>query len=520
MTVKKEKSARGYTFVANVSAHPASNVGVENAVRDPEGLHAVFYTDGGCRPSSRGTAGWGLHGYFYRDVDAKQGTGGGVVPTPTGYASDQSGKPLITVEQYVDGYGAIPDSTNNFAEVTALRRAFEIALEKEVRSLTIRADSMYTLDGHGSWMYGWAKAGWASKEGGEVKNAEAWKQVYALQEQLTEKGVAIITQHVSAHNGETGNELADQAATCGVISGFNNTLSEVLVYSDAKGYWNAPKEYNRLLSHPFWYFTTQDGGFHRTVDGRYIYLTGRHSRAEMETIGKAVADTGMSIALLREPDPVLESVRGAADRLRAGRYQGLMIGDLANTLKNKIYQDVLKHGERLMLLNDSHRQITMGYDDSLLGQEIWPPALSFRWTQDAQALFNVLELFTQNDNKSIAITEITPLLYERVKVGKKPETTRLLPSIKSGTRTLDVTGNYLKADGTLGQVKLSLNLSQDIPDRNTLSALADDSTRVHLVTWAQSETAIRFATVIAIHEDISIWCGPYSNMKLIPTKPS
>ncbi len=41
-------------------------------LKQPDMPHcAVLYTDGGCRPSSIGVGGWGLHGYFYIDVKPK-----------------------------------------------------------------------------------------------------------------------------------------------------------------------------------------------------------------------------------------------------------------------------------------------------------------------------------------------------------------------------------------------------------------------------------------------------------------
>ncbi len=513
MSKKDKANAAGYSFTSNLASHP---VEATSETREPEKLHAVFYTDGGCRPSSRGTAGWGIHGYFYHDVEAKQGTGGGAIPTPMGYDPTLSGKPPITVVEYFDGYGAIPDSTNNYAEVQALIYAFELALEKGVHSITIRADSRYTLDGHASWMYGWLKNNWVGRDGTAPKNVDLWKRVHELQMRLNELEVAVITKHVTAHQGELGNELADRAATCGVISGFNNVLEPVRVSSEAKGYWGSVRDHNRMLAQPYWYFSTQEGAFHRATDGRYIYMTGSHTKEEMETVGKPIADTGLGLVLLKEADPVLEKVRAAFDRLRAGRYQGLVIGDLANTVKPKIYGDLASHGERLLMLDDHHRRVVMGYDDSLIGQEIYPPGLTYRWTSEAEKLFQILDLFVNNDEKIVTRTDITDLLYERAQSGNKAATVKLKASIKSGMRTLDVQAGYLQLDGQLGVVKLTLNMGQDILDRNTLSALADDTTRVHVITWRMSTTAIRYATVIESNGDIGIWAGPYSNLKLMP----
>lgn len=491
----------------------------EAEVVDATALHGVFYTDGGCRPSSRGTAGWGLHGYLYHNVPAKQGAGAKGVPTPLGYDITASGKPDITIAEYVDGYGAILDSTNNHAEVMALIRAFEIALSKGLVSVTIRADSRYTLDGHGQWMHSWAKNNWQSRSGTAVANVDVWQRVFELDQELKAKGVKVVTQHVKGHSGEPGNDMADHAATCGVISGFNKIVDEHLVYSDAKGYWTVPRENNRMLSNPFWYFTTQDGAITTGSDGRHLYFTGKHNREEMETVGKSISDTGMALVLLKDQDPVLETVRNAFLALRCGRYQGLVIGDMAGVMRPAVYADLQQHGDRLLLLQDFHRRVILGYDDSLVGEEIYPPRLAFRWADEGDKMRQILELYVAGDTTQITRTDITALFYEPAKPAtdkSKKIDAKLKAEIKPGHKTLKTTANYTKANGQSGVVELVLNMDQDIPDRNTLSALSDDTTRVHVVTWRQSATAVRYATVIECNGDTGLWVGPYSNLKLVP----
>ena len=77
----------------------------------PVELHAVVYTDGGCRPS-RGIGGWGFHGYTYTNDTPKQGSGCKAgYPSCKGYIVTDKSKnpdcPPVTPIQYVDGWGSL-----------------------------------------------------------------------------------------------------------------------------------------------------------------------------------------------------------------------------------------------------------------------------------------------------------------------------------------------------------------------------------------------------------------------------
>lgn len=476
-------------------------------------LKMVAYTDGGCRPTSRGTGGWGVHGYIYLDVPAKQGAGSKGLPTATGYDMTASGKPEITIVEYVDAFGAIPDSTNNMSEVMAVVRAYEFALSKGVAELMIRSDSKYALDGRAKWMHSWAANKWQHRQGGDIPNRKAWELLYALDAEAKQKGLVVKTLHVDGHSGETGNDRADMAATCGVISGFNNSLDEVVQWSDAKGYWSKSRSVNRLITHPFWYFTSQADALRTSSDGRHIVVCGKIDRKEMEVIGKPIADTAMSILFLKERDPSMDAVEAAAARMAAGAYQGLVVGDLTNVRKPLVSDMLREHGERLILIDPVRRRLHMGHDSSMVAEEIHPPRLSLVWGEEATTAINILESFLAGKSPDLVATDITDVLYAPA-VSEK-DTPKLKDTIRPGIRTHKLKAKYAKADGSLGEIDLVLNNDQDIPDRNALAAAAGTDTRVHILTWRSSGAAIRYATVIQTGGDAGLWVGPYSNLKLV-----
>jgi ribonuclease HI len=112
-------------------------------------------------------------------------------------------------------YGAYnPAGTNNTAELNALLQALllakaEIEADKTVQ---VRSDSSYGLNAVTKWAAGWKKRGWR-KADGEIKNLEIIQELHALYEEIEDD---VNLQHVSAHVGIEGNELADRMAMLAV----------------------------------------------------------------------------------------------------------------------------------------------------------------------------------------------------------------------------------------------------------------------------------------------------------------
>jgi ribonuclease HI len=112
-------------------------------------------------------------------------------------------------------YGAYnPAGTNNTAELNALLQALMLAkLEIDAdRTVQVRSDSSYGLNAVTKWAAGWKKRGWRKAEG-EIKNLEIIQLLHALYLEIEED---VNLQHVSAHVGIEGNELADRMAMLAV----------------------------------------------------------------------------------------------------------------------------------------------------------------------------------------------------------------------------------------------------------------------------------------------------------------
>ena len=108
-------------------------------------------------------------------------------------------------------FGGEPVTTNNRMELMAVIRALE-ALKRPC-AVTLHVDSQYVLKGMTEWLAGWKTKGWRTAARQPVKNQELWQE---LDELVNRKGHAIEWRWVRGHNGDPGNERADELANLGV----------------------------------------------------------------------------------------------------------------------------------------------------------------------------------------------------------------------------------------------------------------------------------------------------------------
>lgn len=113
-------------------------------------------------------------------------------------------------------YGAADAiGTNNTAELKALLKALELAVESTHDKVAILSDSKYSIECVINWAYGWKSKGW-TKQGGEIKNLEIIKTAHAIYDSIKNK---VLISHVRGHAGVEGNELADRMAVIAASKG-------------------------------------------------------------------------------------------------------------------------------------------------------------------------------------------------------------------------------------------------------------------------------------------------------------
>ncbi|MDE2119666.1 MAG: ribonuclease HI [Betaproteobacteria bacterium] len=140
--------------------------------------HVDAYTDGACR-GNPGPGGWGV---MLRAAGATK-----------------------------EMFGGEPATTNNRMEMWAAITALESLTQPcEVRLFT---DSQYVLKGMTEWMAGWKARGWKTADRKPVKNVDLWQRLEQAAARHTVQWV-----WVRGHDGDPGNERADELANRGVDS--------------------------------------------------------------------------------------------------------------------------------------------------------------------------------------------------------------------------------------------------------------------------------------------------------------
>jgi len=106
-------------------------------------------------------------------------------------------------------FGGEAQTTNNRMELTAVIEA--LAALKQRCEVAIYTDSEYVRNGITTWIHNWKQRGWRTADKKPVKNIELWQRLDALASQHD-----VRWHWVRGHNGDPGNERADELANMGV----------------------------------------------------------------------------------------------------------------------------------------------------------------------------------------------------------------------------------------------------------------------------------------------------------------
>ena len=102
-------------------------------------------------------------------------------------------------------------TTNNRMEMMGAIQALE-SLSQPCRVL-LYTDSQYVMKGITEWMPGWKRKNWKTADGKPVKNVDLWQRLDTAR--LRHE---VEWRWVRGHNGDVGNEMADQLANEGIAT--------------------------------------------------------------------------------------------------------------------------------------------------------------------------------------------------------------------------------------------------------------------------------------------------------------
>ena len=104
--------------------------------------------------------------------------------------------------------GGQDKTTNNVMEMTAVVKALQQCLARDILEIRLFTDSNYVKNGRTPWNKHWKRNGWRTAAGTPVKNKELWIEI----DTLSQKMKSVEWRWVKAHNGDPQNELVDSLA--------------------------------------------------------------------------------------------------------------------------------------------------------------------------------------------------------------------------------------------------------------------------------------------------------------------
>lgn len=498
---------------------------VKTKLKHPdEEIGLVLYTDGGCRPSSRGFAGWGLHGYIYINQKPKQGHGCvGFINTALGYvnlASDDDGEKdvaalkekTVTVIHYFDAIGSIPgESTNNAAELYAVIAALTLINELKPTHAIIKPDSEYALKGCTQFLPNWDVN---NRNSSPRANIELWVQI----KKMLDQAISITSlrwQWVKGHSDSIGNNLADRLATEAVFYNLNKNLKDRLIYSPTKDYWSPVVKYEKMLSETFWVFTTNTTG-HKTADGYTLYHLATPSNTEINMFGKPISDTVYTVIATKNPDPVLESIRALHNSYKRDVEGAVVIAELNLLTRPKIYKRLLVDTGHLY---KAPFNVNLSDPQGLsLSHELDVPRLALNACDALNELQHLLFNALDESNQGYVRNDITDDIYESVQ-DKKDIITRVKLAQGDDGAVLRLDINYPTINEGVRKRNIPLTIGLELPRRNVLTGIADRKPRVSIVTWHEESECDAFRYVCIVETDdgtMGIWSAYYSNLSFDP----
>lgn len=158
---------------------------------EPKALSSIYlFADGACS-GNPGPGGWGA-----------------IILTPEGRVMELG--------------GAVPNTTNNQMELTAIIRSLERLMELSIGygnplegkrmaaediPIEIYTDSTYVIRGITQWIFNWRRNGWKTKDGEPVSNTELWKEL-----SMRTQGLKLSWKYLRGHSGTPSNERVDEIA--------------------------------------------------------------------------------------------------------------------------------------------------------------------------------------------------------------------------------------------------------------------------------------------------------------------
>lgn len=470
----------------------------------------VLYTDGSFRHN---VAGWGVHGYTFKNEPMKAKAATKQQPTSLGY-EDVTVDQTCTVIDYIDAFGRVEGrATNNTAELTAAIEGFKIALKSGATNLVLRIDSEYVRKGLTQWVQKWIRENWVKVDGTPRENKELWLELLAHEKSWKDRGYEYQAIWVKGHSNDIGNDKADVNAARGGGCAPNAVVE---VKQDGE-------KVNKLKKKPVspllletrmifgintgkepdgYYYTYSLGRMHNA--GHKPRDTAKDKLAKSDLLfGRRISEASYCVYKANELDEYLETLQKLHADVYGTENPELAIVNLANACNAKQRNNIETLGaDGLLKFDDIYLLATP--EMGLISRTLNPP----RMANDGIFEFNNLEMRLNNYlngtlGESVETFDITSHFYEVIE-GKKT-VTQLKKSITQATPHVDIPITYKGR-----KINIKLCLAIDIPSRNQLNRIACDKVKVELLVSPLGPCAYSYSTVFVAEDGAAIFSAPYA----------
>ncbi len=508
----------------------------KNIENEQDTIGVVLYTDGSVRPTNPGYGGWGVHGYIYtnKKIDKPISVKSVELETEEDNLVNKKDSCVITNKGYlgysvmeksintypvkptvfIDGLGSHPNKiTNQYAELTALLKALEYVVNKDLKFIDIFSDSTYVIFGMTQRIENYAKNNWLDRDGNSVINCDLWKQLYQLHNNLLNKGCHISYNWVKAHVGIYGNELADSSAVTGMNYSTYEEHKESFIETNYKDYYE--KERHPFISFERIFFNSVE----KYNTPGYYFQSKSNDQIDF-VIGKRMPKAAYSIIKLNNPDNVIESVKERQYDV-SNKLNMIVMMMLDKVYNKNIYRYLNNHGKYCLVKDRRNFGLNFTGKEPIT-IEVNPTGLSIRAIENFNYLEDILDKFLQlheSHDKKLTSPEklnwfnITDKFFTTETKLKKKEEVLVCTLNKEINDTTDCLKISIDEIHNNKEIKLDipLILGLDILPRNNLKRLEDLQPNIYLITWRESEASLRYATIIKCSDSVGIWSNFFSD---------
>ncbi len=454
-------------------------------------LNVILYSDGSANPNP-GNIGSACHGYIYEETTNEQFILYDNILTTKGYVriSDYEANKNILVNptHFIEMSQSFNDSgTNNTAEIIAIKLCLEYIINNEfdINSVIIYSDSSYAVNLYNEYLEKWKKNSWIKSDGKLSLNIELLEEIHDLLLVARSKVNHLHITWIKGHDGNLGNVLADFSANIARDKSTRNVVRSITRTVNSDDYVSSKVDIHPLLCYKNMILGSVN------EEGVY-YLFG--SDEDADTIGKPYNGSTYSIVCLKEPESIIEEIKSEYYESRNSTAYSIL--DLFK-VKSKNYYGRIKNICYNSILNKSKNNRFILPDKEIIIDEINPPGLLIKAIEHYEFLHTVVSDIKSN---KIMTIDLTSKFYS-TELNKKGK-----PKLVLSKELLVGCKNFItdvKIKGCV--IRLPLILGIDMPSRNILKRLENQSPIVKLAVWPRSGESFGYCIYIETTDSCSIW---------------